>query len=33
MRVLEGQFLEGDTIAVDAGADGLAFSKQEAVKL
>jgi ATP-dependent Clp protease ATP-binding subunit ClpB len=32
MRVLEGQFVEGDTISVDAGADGLAFSKQEAVK-
>jgi ATP-dependent Clp protease ATP-binding subunit ClpB len=32
MRVLEGQFVEGDTIAVDAGADGLVFSKRETVK-
>ena len=32
MRVLEGDFLEGDTIMVDAGADGLTFTKQETVK-
>jgi len=30
MRVLEGHFGEGDTVAVDAGADGLRFEKQEA---
>ena len=29
LRVLEGDFLEGDTIVVDAGADGLTFTKQE----
>jgi ATP-dependent Clp protease ATP-binding subunit ClpB len=32
LRVLEGNFLEGDTIVVDAGADGLTFTKQETVK-
>ena len=29
LRVLEGDFLEGDTIVVDAGADGLTFTRQE----
>ena len=29
LRVLEGDFLEGDTVAVDAGTDGLTFTKQE----
>jgi ATP-dependent Clp protease ATP-binding subunit ClpB len=29
MRVLEGDFTEGDRIAVDAGADGLVFAKNE----
>jgi ATP-dependent Clp protease ATP-binding subunit ClpB len=28
MRVLKGDFIEGDTILVDAGADGLAFEKR-----
>jgi ATP-dependent Clp protease ATP-binding subunit ClpB len=32
MRVLEGHFLEGDTIVVDAGTAGLTFTKQEPVK-
>ena len=32
MRVLEGHFAEGDTIAVDAGAEALVFVKREAVK-
>jgi ATP-dependent Clp protease ATP-binding subunit ClpB len=32
MRVLEGDFSEGDTIAVDAAADGLTFEKQVAVQ-
>jgi ATP-dependent Clp protease ATP-binding subunit ClpB len=32
IRVLEGQFGEGDTIAIDAGAGGLTFEKQQAVK-
>jgi ATP-dependent Clp protease ATP-binding subunit ClpB len=32
LRVLEGDFLEGDTIIVDAGPDGLTFTKQEAVR-
>jgi ATP-dependent Clp protease ATP-binding subunit ClpB len=32
VRVLEGRFVEGDTVTVDAsGADGLTFEKQEAV--
>jgi hypothetical protein len=31
--VLEGDFLEGDTVVVDAGRDGLVFDKkQETVK-
>jgi ATP-dependent Clp protease ATP-binding subunit ClpB len=29
LRVLEGAFLEGDTIVVDAGAEGLRFEKRE----
>jgi ATP-dependent Clp protease ATP-binding subunit ClpB len=32
LRVLEGDFLEGDTIAVDAGREGLVFEKREAVR-
>jgi ATP-dependent Clp protease ATP-binding subunit ClpB len=32
LRVLEGDLLEGDTIGVDAGNDGLTFTKQEAVR-
>ena len=32
MRVLEGDFLEGDTVVVDAGGDALTFTKQEAVR-
>ena len=32
LRVLEGDFLEGETITVDAGADGLTFRKLETVK-
>jgi ATP-dependent Clp protease ATP-binding subunit ClpB len=32
LRVLEGDFLEGDTIVVDAGGDGLTFTKQDTVK-
>jgi ATP-dependent Clp protease ATP-binding subunit ClpB len=32
LRVLEGDFLEGDTIIVDAGREGLVFEKQEAVR-
>jgi ATP-dependent Clp protease ATP-binding subunit ClpB len=32
MRVLEGEFGEGDTITVDAGGEGLRFEKGEAVK-
>jgi len=32
LRVLEGDFREGDTVTVDAGADGLRFEKREAVK-
>jgi ATP-dependent Clp protease ATP-binding subunit ClpB len=31
LRVLEGDFIEGDTIAVDAGAGGLTFTKRETV--
>ena len=34
LRVLDGDFREGDTIVVDAGAGGLAFEKkQETVKV
>jgi hypothetical protein len=32
MRVLEGDFLEGDTVVVDAGPDALTFTKQEPVR-
>jgi ATP-dependent Clp protease ATP-binding subunit ClpB len=32
LRVLEGDFLEGDTVVVDGGADGLRFTKQEPVR-
>jgi ATP-dependent Clp protease ATP-binding subunit ClpB len=32
LRVLEGDFLEGDTVAVDAGREGLVFEKREAVR-
>ena len=31
MRVLEGQFVEGDTIAVDVEGDALTFQKREPV--
>ena len=29
LRVLEGEFAEGDRIVVDVGPDGLTFAKQE----
>jgi ATP-dependent Clp protease ATP-binding subunit ClpB len=29
LRVLEGDFLEGDTVVVDAGSDGLTFEKRQ----
>ena len=32
LRVLEGGFAEGDTVVVDAGADGLTFEKREPVR-
>jgi ATP-dependent Clp protease ATP-binding subunit ClpB len=32
MRVLEGDFVEGDTVTIDAGADGLRFEKREPVR-
>jgi ATP-dependent Clp protease ATP-binding subunit ClpB len=32
LRVLEGQFVEGDTVVVDAGSDGLTFEKKQPVK-
>jgi ATP-dependent Clp protease ATP-binding subunit ClpB len=32
MRVLEGDFRDGDTVIVDAGVDGLTFDKREAVR-
>jgi ATP-dependent Clp protease ATP-binding subunit ClpB len=32
MRVLEGDFLEGDTVVVDSGPEALSFTKQETVK-
>jgi ATP-dependent Clp protease ATP-binding subunit ClpB len=32
LRVLEGDFVEGDTVSVGAGADGLTFDKREAVR-
>jgi ATP-dependent Clp protease ATP-binding subunit ClpB len=31
LRVLEGDFREGDTVVVDAGSTGLSFEKREAV--
>ena len=31
LRILEGEFVEGDTVTVDAGVDGLRFEKQLAV--
>jgi ATP-dependent Clp protease ATP-binding subunit ClpB len=31
MRVLEGDFTEGDRIVIDAGRDGLQFEKTERV--
>ena len=30
MRVLEGEFREGDVVQVDAGPSGLRFAKQQA---
>jgi ATP-dependent Clp protease ATP-binding subunit ClpB len=32
LRVLQGEFLDGDTIVVDAGRDGLTFEKRQPVK-
>jgi ATP-dependent Clp protease ATP-binding subunit ClpB len=32
LRVLEGDFREGDTVSVDAGADRLRFEKRETVR-
>jgi ATP-dependent Clp protease ATP-binding subunit ClpB len=32
LRVLEGRFVEGDTVVVDAGADGLSFEKREPIR-
>ena len=32
LRVLEGDFLEGDTIIVDGGPEGLVFEKREAAR-
>jgi len=32
LRVLQGEFVEGDTIVVDAGRDGLTFEKRQPVK-
>src|SRR5262249_17048075 len=32
LKVLEGDFVEGDTITVDANTNGLRFEKQETVK-
>ena len=31
LRVLEGDFLEGDTVVVDASGDALAFEKRQTV--
>ena len=31
-EVLEGDFLEGDTVVVNGGTDALTFTKQEPVK-
>jgi len=33
LRVLEGDFLEGDTVTVDASGDGLVFHKREPVSV
>jgi ATP-dependent Clp protease ATP-binding subunit ClpB len=33
MRVLEGEFLEGDRVAVDVGKDGLSFEKKHALTM
>jgi hypothetical protein len=32
LHVLEGRFGEGDTVIVDAGADGLRFEKRQSVQ-
>ena len=32
LRVLQGEFGEGDTVVVDAGRDGLTFEKRQSVK-
>ncbi len=32
LRLLEGEFAEGDTVVVDRGTDGLTFAKREAVR-
>ena len=32
MRVLEGEFVEGDTVAVDVAQNALTFAKREAVR-
>jgi ATP-dependent Clp protease ATP-binding subunit ClpB len=32
LRVLQGEFVEGDTVVVDAGRDGLTFEKRQSVK-
>ena len=32
LRVLEGDFAEGNTVMVDTGPDGLKFEKREAVR-
>jgi ATP-dependent Clp protease ATP-binding subunit ClpB len=32
LRLLEGEFAEGDTVRVDAGGDGLVFEKAGAVE-
>ena len=31
MRVLEGEFKEGDRVLVDVGASGLSFEKKQSV--
>jgi ATP-dependent Clp protease ATP-binding subunit ClpB len=32
LRVLQGEFVEGDTVVVDAGRNGLTFEKRQSVK-
>jgi hypothetical protein len=32
LRVLQGDFREGDRVTVDAGPEGLKFEKQESIK-